>query len=108
MISYNNRIYIESQKEYNFSVAWYNKNDKLINPKLIMRFDCKQINDIQILRLPVKDANSSEEAKSDAPGKTADAAGLLSTTSSTGGASHKKQLFLVAACGDNYVRFFNL
>lgn len=55
VISFNMKIYDEKHKEYNYSVAYYNKYDKMINPKLILRFDCHVINDIQVLRLPIFD-----------------------------------------------------
>ena len=41
MISSSSRIYEQKYKQYNYSVAYYSKFDKVINPKLIMRFDCK-------------------------------------------------------------------
>ena len=46
MISSSSRIYEQKYKQYNYSVAYYSKFDKVINPKLVMRFDCKQINDL--------------------------------------------------------------
>ena len=71
----------------------------MINPKLILRFDCHSINDIQVLRLPIVD--HQEEVK-----KTQDTDQLtpMNDTRNT----DKKILFLVAACNDNYIRFFNL
>jgi hypothetical protein len=33
----------------------------MINPKLILRFDCHAINDIQVLRLPIVDAFEKQE-----------------------------------------------
>jgi hypothetical protein len=37
-------------------MAYYNKIDKAINPKFILRFDCRQINEIKVLRLtPIKE-----------------------------------------------------
>jgi hypothetical protein len=63
MISSSSRIYEQRYKQYNYSVAYYSKFDKVINPKLVMRFDCKQINDIQILRLPNKTQRGPNLAK---------------------------------------------
>lgn len=59
MVAFASKIYELKNKQYNYSVAYYNKYDKIINPKLILRFDCHQINDIQVLRLPQKDENSN-------------------------------------------------
>jgi hypothetical protein len=56
MISTSSKIYERKYKQYNYSVAYYSKYDKVVNPKLMLRFDCRQINDIQILRLPNKTA----------------------------------------------------
>jgi len=39
-------------------VAYYKPNDKIINPKLMLRFDCKQINHIKITRLPITGGDS--------------------------------------------------
>jgi hypothetical protein len=58
-------------------------NDKILNPKLIMRFDCHKINDIQCVKLY---ENSKKQQESDVT----------------------SILYLIAACNDNYVRFFNL
>lgn len=46
MISASSKIYERKYKQYNYSVAYYSKFDKVINPKLMLRFDCRQINDI--------------------------------------------------------------
>jgi hypothetical protein len=59
MISSSSKIYERKYKQYNYSVAYYSKFDKVINPKLMLRFDCRQINDIQILRLPNKTGHSN-------------------------------------------------
>jgi hypothetical protein len=32
-------------------VAYYSKNDKAINPKLMLRFDCHKINEMQCVKL---------------------------------------------------------
>ena len=42
-IGYCRKIYDFSHKHYNYAVSYYRPKDKVINPKLIMRFDCKQI-----------------------------------------------------------------
>ena len=40
-----------NNKQFNNTVAYYSKEDKILNPKLIMRFDCHKINDIQCIKL---------------------------------------------------------
>jgi len=46
VITYNQRIYDFGHKHYNYCASYYTPNDKVINPKMILRFDCKQINAI--------------------------------------------------------------
>lgn len=59
MIAFTSKIYEPKYKQYNYSAAYYYKNDKILNPKLILRFECHQINDMQCIRLPVKEDTSS-------------------------------------------------
>lgn len=40
-ISYACRTYDRANKAFNFSTAYYKRSDKAINPKLILRFDCR-------------------------------------------------------------------
>jgi hypothetical protein len=46
MINYSLRIYDFDHKQQNYAAACYKFNDKVINPKMIVRFDCKSINAI--------------------------------------------------------------
>ena len=46
LITHRSRIYNISNKQFNCTVAYYSKEDKILNPKLIMRFDCHKINDL--------------------------------------------------------------
>lgn len=95
LISYKQRIYDFEHKQDNFAVAFYKNNDKSINPRLMLRFDAKQIVAMQVLRLPnVLGANDVAAATPDG-----------SDSSST---QERTILFLIAASNDNYIRFFNL
>lgn len=51
IITHKSRIYDLKNKQYNYTVAYYSKNDKAINPKLMMRFDCHKINEMQCVKL---------------------------------------------------------
>ena len=51
IITHKSRIYDLKNKHYNYTVAYYSKNDKAINPKLMMRFDCHKINEMQCVKL---------------------------------------------------------
>ena len=83
LITHRSRIYNLKNKQLNFTAAYYSKDDKILNPKLIMRFDCHKINDIQCVKLY---ENIKKQQESDVT----------------------SILYLIAACNDNYVRFFNL
>ena len=86
-------------------MAYYKNNDKIINPKLMLRFECKAINHLQVMRLPVSvDETAPVLTEQQPPPLTP--MGLLSETSKN--KDDKKILFLIAACSDNYIRFFNL
>lgn len=106
MITYAQRIYDFPHKHFNYCAAYYTPYDKLINPKMILRFDCKQINSIQVLRIPIATSNIAQENghQLQTPGSLEDK-GLQSESSKT---ADKKVLFLIAACNDNYIRFFNM
>lgn len=43
LIHYTHRIFDYSHRHYNHAIAHYTPGDKLINPKLIMRFQCRGI-----------------------------------------------------------------
>ena len=51
IITHKSRIYDLKNKHYNYTVAYYSKNDQAINPKLMMRFDCHKINEMQCVKL---------------------------------------------------------
>ena len=55
MITHKSRVYSLANKQYNYTLAFYQREDKSINPKLIMRFDCHKINDLQCIKLHEKD-----------------------------------------------------
>jgi len=46
LITHKSRIYNIKNKQLNFTTVYYSKEDKILNPKLIMRFHCHNINDI--------------------------------------------------------------
>lgn len=43
-ISYVQQIWNFDHRHLNFCCAYYKPNDKVVNPKLILRFNCKAIN----------------------------------------------------------------
>ena len=131
LVSYTNKIFEKEHKAFNFATAYYSKFDKMVNPKLMLRFDCRAINDIQVLRLPIREEKQSSlmmeqasqrqlldtvfdenEERSTREGMTTPGESMTpgadeSSKRRSEGFS-KKTLFLVAACSDHYIRFFNL
>lgn len=71
-----------------------------------MRFDCRQINDIQLIRLVSKEVVNQEEEKDSETQTVQSLFGESQKSHSQIG--EKKVLFMIAACNDNYIRFFNL
>ena len=59
MITHKSRVYSLPNKQYNYSLAFYQREDKSINPKLIMRFDCHKINDLQCIKLNEREARTN-------------------------------------------------
>lgn len=99
LVNYHNCIHDWNHRHYNYACSYYSQNDKQVNPKLILRFDCKVINELQVLRLNYDQGNEQHEIETPNP----DAPESLAASS-----SEKKILFLVAACNDHYIKFFNL
>jgi hypothetical protein len=46
VIQYTHKLHDIGHREYNFACAYFKPNEKIINPKFIIRFDCKIINQI--------------------------------------------------------------
>lgn len=44
IVNYSRKQYDLNHKQYNFACAYYKPEDRQINPKLILKFDCKVIN----------------------------------------------------------------
>ena len=44
VIQHTNKIYDIGHREYNFACSYFKQQEKIINPKTILRFDCKVIN----------------------------------------------------------------
>ena len=61
IITHKSRIYDIKNKQYNYTVAYYSKNDKAINPKLMMRFDCHKINEMQCVKLIEKSRSETDD-----------------------------------------------
>ena len=61
IITHKSRIYEMKNKHYNYTVAYYSKNDKSINPKLMMRFDCHKINEMQCVHLIEKTGSGTDD-----------------------------------------------
>ena len=55
VITHKSRVYNVPYKQYNYALAFYSRDDKSINPKLILRFDCHKINDLQCVKLYERD-----------------------------------------------------
>jgi len=63
IVNYTRKQYDLNHKQYNFACAYYKPEDRLINPKLILKFDCKVTNHIQTLRLPIQQSERQSQIK---------------------------------------------